>query len=294
MQSYNRDPQIQSANCDLRPIGGKRRLYRTLYEDPLLYEQLRPTDPNDVQTVLSLLGSHCDRRIESVIYPACGPGGWLIAFAQLGYRVFGNDSSAEMCKVALDRLAGYDCQITQGNMTSLSFAPCSVDAAVEISGVVCELSRSDLVSHMRSISQLLRARGVYILCLQDVDERCLTQLPTRSWYSNIEAGDRIETIEYFIEAFHRRSRSIRMRRDVYSAGHLRARDFYLLRMYDETELKAFRDSIPGLSLVASLTLGQDDALCNLIRETYYVFRKQSSMHEFAQLSLEGNELQSGS
>ena len=248
-------------------------MYRNLYDAPLLYDRLRPPDPEDVRTALSLLGSHSARRVETIIDPACGPGSLLLAFAKLGYNVVGNDSSPEMCTVARKRLAGYICQITRGNMTSLPFVQSSVDAAVEISGVACELSHAEFMNHMNSIFTLLRPGGIYILCLLDIDERCLAKLPARSWHSRVETAEHIETIEYFIETYNPEIRCVQMRREAHTDDRLRTRDYYPLHMYDQALLRTICNSFPEVSLVATINQGQDDIQHAFIRETLHVFRK---------------------
>ncbi len=146
----------------------------SLYDHPELYAALFAPDPEMWDGVRGWLGRYLDRPPRSLLDPACGPGNWLLPFAQRGWRVGGNDRNPAMCRYARQILAPFDAQISQGDMRELAFTASPTflpfDAAINLDASVGHLpTDADVVRHLRSVHAHLRPGGIYLLGITVLD-----------------------------------------------------------------------------------------------------------------------------
>ncbi len=148
----------------------------TLYEHAEFYDAVRPVDDDLANLIENQL-----REMTSpgrLFDPACGPGRWLARFASGGWKVAGNDLSPSMLRAAAATLGDGCLELTRCDMRALSFAQGPYDAAVEPSGVVCELDDEGLVQHLRSAGRNLRSGAAYlvVLLIDDLPEQHVDEL----------------------------------------------------------------------------------------------------------------------
>lgn len=249
-----------------------------LYDDPTLYEILRPVDTTLLRSILRLLELHATGPIESVLDPACGPGSWLLQFAKRGMRVAGNDSSEVMCRRAAELLATYPHEIVCGDMRSVVVASGPFDLAVEVSGVACELTHEGLRTHLQSVSDNLRLGGIYIVNLLGASADVLPELPYLQ-FSEVSSHGPTETrISYWIEEHSSSPEAVSMRRDIHRSGTLQLQDKYKLSLYGMSEVS----SIVPATLSMMMPENRWDEIefprqpSSFLRETLYTLRKTSA------------------
>jgi len=142
----------------------------TLYDHPELYAALFAPDPEMWDGVRGWLGRYLDRPGRSILDPACGPGNWLLPFAERGWRVAGNDHNPHMCRYARQILAPFDAEITQGDMQTLAFLSGPFDAAINLDASVGHLADdAQVIRHLRSVRAHLRPGGLYLLGITVLD-----------------------------------------------------------------------------------------------------------------------------
>src|SRR5690606_17216485 len=96
-------------------------------------------------------------------------------FAAGGWRVAGNDLSADMLRLTASCVS--DClELTQRDMRALAFAHAPYDAGVEPSSVVAELDDAAFSDHLRSVRAQIRPGGAY-LCVLPVDDDPTLEVP---------------------------------------------------------------------------------------------------------------------
>ncbi len=150
----------------------------TLYNHPPIYAALFAPDREMWDGVTGWLARYLDRPAASILDPACGPGNWLLPFAEQGLRVLGNDLNPAMSTFARRRLSPFDAQISRGDMQDLPFAArpnfTPVDAAINLDASVGHLADDDgVIQHLRSVHAHVRDGGLYLLgiTLLDMPER---------------------------------------------------------------------------------------------------------------------------
>jgi len=146
----------------------------TLYDYPQIYAALFAPDPEMWDGVRGWLGRYLDQPPRSILDPACGPGNWLLPFAERGWRVGGNDRNPAMCAYARQLLAPFDAQITQGDMQDLALAAASdfapYDAAINLDASAGHLpDDAAVIRHLRSVHAHVRPGGIYILGITVLD-----------------------------------------------------------------------------------------------------------------------------
>lgn len=146
----------------------------TLYDYPAIYAALFAPDREMWTAVTGWLARYLDRPVGSVLDPACGPGNWLLPFAEQGQRVLGNDLNPAMSTFARRRLAPFNAQISRGDMQDLPFAArpgfAPVDAAINLDASVGHLADdAAVIRHLRSVHEHVRAGGVYLLGITLMD-----------------------------------------------------------------------------------------------------------------------------
>lgn len=133
---------------------------QSLYDLPEIYAALLEVGEDEVGPVLALLAHH-GVAPTSVLDPACGPGGWLEAFAARGCRVAGNDLRPAMVELASARIPG---EFVVGDMRALAFTTGPFDLAVNLSSSVGHLSSDEGVGqHLASVRAHQEPGGVYLL-----------------------------------------------------------------------------------------------------------------------------------
>ncbi len=137
----------------------------SLYEHADFYDAVRPVDEDLATLIENELREVASPSPGRLFDPACGPGRWLARFASGGWEVAGNDLSASMLAAAAAHLGDAYLELTRCDMRALSFTRGPYDAAVEPSGVVCELDDEGLVAHLASAAQNLRSGAAYLVVL---------------------------------------------------------------------------------------------------------------------------------
>jgi SAM-dependent methyltransferase len=133
----------------------------SFYDLPDVYAALLEVGADEFRQVAALLADHQVRH-DSVLDPACGPGGWLVPFRDAGCRVAGNDLRQEMVDAAHRRLP---CgEFTAGDMTNLRLCTGPFDLAINLSASVGHLKDDqDVARHLMSVRAHLVPGGAYLL-----------------------------------------------------------------------------------------------------------------------------------
>ena len=135
---------------------------KSLYDFPEIYAVLLEVTDLEFEPIAGILARH-GVNPDSVLDPACGPGGWLEAFARgMGCHVAGNDIRRSMVEAARTRMPRGEWVC--GDMTDLSFATGPFAAAINLSSSVGHLPDDEAVrAHLRSVNAQLAPGGVYLL-----------------------------------------------------------------------------------------------------------------------------------
>ena len=170
----------------------------TLYDYPELYAALFAPDPEMWDGVRGWLGRYLDEPPRSILDPACGPGNWLLPFAERGWRVGGNDRNPAMCAYAQHILSPFDAEITQGDMRELAFRSDPFDAAINLDASVGHLPDDNgVVRHLRSIHTHLRPGGIYLLGITVLDLPRRQEWPEALFESDpVAVGQGTVTVKY--------------------------------------------------------------------------------------------------
>lgn len=174
----------------------------SLYDYPELYAALFAPDPEMWNGVRGWLGRYLDLPPRSLLDPACGPGNWLLPFAQRGWRVAGNDRNPAMCRYAQKILSPFDAQISQGDMRELAFAASPAflpfDVAINLDASVGHLpTDADVVRHLRSVHAHLRPGGIYLLGITVLDLPRRQDKPEALFESEpVAVGEGTVTVKY--------------------------------------------------------------------------------------------------
>ena len=136
----------------------------SLYRYPDIYAALFSPEPTLRQDVESWIARHLDGPPSKVLDPACGPGNWLLPFADRGIHVAGNDIAPQMVRAAQQRLRGAPHEVVQGDMRDLRLTTGPFDLALSLDASIGHLPDQQAIStHLAAVHGQLRPGGIYIL-----------------------------------------------------------------------------------------------------------------------------------
>lgn len=154
----------------------------SFYRHPEVYAVLLEPDPDIFADADAWIGRHLDGPARRVLDPACGPGNWLVRFAERGAAVAGNDLEPAMIAAARRRLAGRPAELTVGDMADLDFRTGPFDVAINVHSSVGHLpDDAAVVRHLRAVARHLRPGGIYLLGLVIDDGTALREEPEFLW-----------------------------------------------------------------------------------------------------------------
>jgi SAM-dependent methyltransferase len=230
---------------------------KSLYCDADLYSLLRPPDMAMMADARKLISEHLVGPFSSIFDPACGPGDVLVYFGSQGLGVAGNDLSQEMYRRASAAVAPFAGEITQRDMKDLAFASRVFDAAVELSGVISELSPTEMTAHIRSVLFHLRPGGVYIFSLIYGEADFEPRVPSISYTRAVQSQTGSYSIVYEVVGWDELSRTLSLRRMVFGSDTLLLNDKYALHVYNASET-ATAVSLAGGQLLQLKQVTNDD------------------------------------
>lgn len=232
-----------------------------LYDFPELYDALRAPDVETLELIRNILKHEFPDGCRSMMDPACGPGNWLLPFADSGMHLAGNDLSRRMVGYARDNLGALGAEVTQGDMRQLAFRSGPFDVALEASGSACMLpEKDDFEGLLASIEAHVRPNGLAILTLffRDRDQdaprpRVLHELGPVPIRTGGTATIRYESLDWNPRTGHEC-----MRRTVRTQGVPEAPaeliDEFVLRIWTVDELNRVVNRTRHLDYVAAFDL----------------------------------------
>lgn len=138
----------------------------SLYAFPELYQTLLCPEPDLLDDIYVWMDRHLKGDCRAVMDPACGPGTYLRPFAEDGCLVAGNDLEPKMVAAARRHLAGFEAELTEGDMRALRFERGPFDLACNFYSSIGHLEdAAAVVAHLRSVAGHLRPGGLYLLGL---------------------------------------------------------------------------------------------------------------------------------
>ena len=126
------------------------RLYTS---DAQLYDIAFSWDVSaEIEWLLERLGSDCSPILE----PACGSGRMLAALAEHGVKAVGIDSSAEMVRLARQRLKSLRGEAVVADMTDFEIERAFGGAVCPVNSLAHLVDPRDAVSHLACVTRHLR------------------------------------------------------------------------------------------------------------------------------------------
>lgn len=157
-------PIAQDLETDRRAPPESGGVRPSFYEFPELYAALRAPDHDTLAAARRLIARYHEGPVRKVMDPACGPGTYLLPFADDGLFVAGNDLSPAMVRAARDALGTRPGEFTCGDMRGFRFDARPIDVAVELSGTSGHmLDRASALDHLRAVAANLRRGGLYLM-----------------------------------------------------------------------------------------------------------------------------------
>lgn len=142
-----------------------------IYDYPEYYDIAASWElEQDIAVLRKIIETHAIYPVRHILEPACGTGRYLMALAELGYRMTGYDANSRMIAFAQQRIEAQalteTINVTAGDMIVWKQENTQFDAACNLVGSLGYLLKDqDILAHLQHTGAMLRKGGSYVVQL---------------------------------------------------------------------------------------------------------------------------------